>query len=171
MDNLTKKQQENLDLIKLETEEKVDKLMEDVFDELCRRSNEMAKEKGFWDDFNMTMDFLMKRGTQEQYNVVKSAFVSQKLALIASEASEAINALRKKSFSKDTDIHRWNTPDNELDPEFFAGTVKDSVQDELADTVIRIFDFCGAFEIDLFAHIKGKMKYNATRRKRHGAKF
>ncbi|QMV44448.1 nucleoside triphosphate pyrophosphohydrolase family protein [Cohnella cholangitidis] len=41
---------------------------------------------------------------------------------------------------------------------------------ELADTVIRIFNFCGHVGIDLEAVIHEKMAYNATRPKRHGGK-
>lgn len=41
---------------------------------------------------------------------------------------------------------------------------------ELADCVIRIFDFCGLHEIDLESAIELKMEYNKTRPYRHGNK-
>ena len=41
---------------------------------------------------------------------------------------------------------------------------------ELADCVIRIFDFCGQYDIDLNDVIIKKMEYNRTRSFRHGGK-
>lgn len=41
---------------------------------------------------------------------------------------------------------------------------------ELADCIIRIFDFCGLYGIDLEEVLKTKMEYNKTRPYRHGNK-
>lgn len=41
---------------------------------------------------------------------------------------------------------------------------------ELADCVIRIFDFCGLHNIDLEKALELKMEYNKTRPYRHGGK-
>ena len=41
---------------------------------------------------------------------------------------------------------------------------------ELADCIIRIFDFCGLHKIDLESVLKQKMEYNRTRPYRHGNK-
>jgi NTP pyrophosphatase (non-canonical NTP hydrolase) len=42
---------------------------------------------------------------------------------------------------------------------------------ELADCVIRIFDFCGLHGIDLEQVLKVKMEYNKSRPYRHGNKI
>jgi len=65
-----------------------------------------------------------------------------KLMLVVSELAEAAEAVR--------DGDRAN----------FA--------EELADTAIRLFDICGACEIDLETEIKAKMKKNESRPTRHG---
>lgn len=44
------------------------------------------------------------------------------------------------------------------------------IPSELADVVIRIFDACGKYGIDLETAIAEKMNYNATRPQRHGGK-
>jgi len=68
------------------------------------------------------------------------------IALMHSELSEALEAMRNH------------------------GT-KGNIAEELADCCIRIFDYCGAKEIDLQKSLREKIKYNKTRPYRHGKKF
>ena len=68
------------------------------------------------------------------------------LALMHSELSEALEAMR-----------------NHLG--------EDAVAEELADCCIRIFDYCGAREINLEETLRKKIGYNKTRPYRHGKKF
>lgn len=42
---------------------------------------------------------------------------------------------------------------------------------ELADTIIRILDTCGAYTIDIDAAVRMKMRYNEGRPYRHGGKI
>ncbi len=67
------------------------------------------------------------------------------IALMHSELSEALEGLRKGD---------WK-----------------NVSEEMADTVIRIFDFCYARDIDLEKDILGKIKVNKKRTYKHGKKF
>ena len=49
--------------------------------------------------------------------------------------------------------------------------IRGTVPEEIADAFIRLFDLCGFYGIDIEAHIKAKMAYNATRPAKHGKKY
>lgn len=66
------------------------------------------------------------------------------LMLIVSEIAEAMEACRKNLVSDKLDGYL-------------------GVEEELADAVIRIADFCGGFDLDLAGAILDKLEYNATR--------
>ena len=85
---------------------------------------------------------------------------AEKIALIHSEISEALEGERK------------NLMDDHL-PHRRAAEV------EFADALIRIFDYCGAFQYDLEGAFREKMEYNKTRQdhtkearlSKHGKRF
>lgn len=79
----------------------------------------------------------------------KSENVGEKIALMHSELSEALEADRK-------DLPSDHLPD-------FAG-----VEEELADTIIRILDFAGHFKLRLGEALIAKLVYNTTRPYKHG---
>jgi len=68
------------------------------------------------------------------------------IALMHSELSEALEAMRNHG-------------------------KKEELAEELADCCIRIFDYCGARNIDLEKALVKKMEYNKGRPYRHGKKF
>jgi NTP pyrophosphatase (non-canonical NTP hydrolase) len=72
------------------------------------------------------------------------ALTAEKLALIHSEVSEALEGLRK------------DRQDDHL-PE------RKAIEVELADAVIRIADLAGALNLDLGSAVAEKMAYNAER--------
>ncbi len=78
------------------------------------------------------------------------------IALCHSELSEALEA------------YRDGLPINQT---FYGeGGKPEGIPSELADTVIRIFDACGKYGIDLEKAIREKMDYNKTRGYKHGGK-
>ena len=139
--------------------------------DLVKRAYETAKEKG-WHD--------------------KPATFGDRMALIHSEVSEALEAFR----SLDNDSHdcirqpvyfnpetgyltrdrghyvphkKANSDEYELYDEWVLNK-PEGVVAELADVVIRVADLCGLYGIDLDQAIEEKMAYNSTRPYRHGGK-
>lgn len=55
--------------------------------------------------------------------------------------------------------------------DWFESHIKDTVEDELSDAIIRILDLCGWLNIDIQRHVDLKMQYNAGREKMHGKKY
>jgi NTP pyrophosphatase (non-canonical NTP hydrolase) len=82
--------------------------------------------------------------------------VPEKLVLIHSELSEALEALREGQ---------------ELDKVYLVDGKPDGFGAELADAVIRIMDLAEALGISLGDVIQMKMRYNAGRPFRHGKQF
>jgi NTP pyrophosphatase (non-canonical NTP hydrolase) len=126
---------------------------------LIELSHSTAKEKGFWDS--------------EERNK------PELLMLIVSELAEALEALRKEHKSNpDIVTSLYNSyleepypMDAETFKTEFQNHVKNSFEDEIADTVIRLFDLCGGLGIDLETHILLKINYNKLRGYKHGKTF
>lgn len=97
--------------------------------------------------------------------------IGEMLCLIHSEVSEALEADRKGrwcSFSIDRVL---DIVDDKLFLGMFRQEVKDTFEDEIADTMIRCLDLAGRFGIDIESHIKAKMRYNESREPMHGKKY
>ena len=84
---------------------------------------------------------------------------SEKMLLIISEIIEALEEWRN---GRGVNEIYFNEVGNNDKPE--------GVPIEIADAVIRIFDFCEANKIDLENVLRMKMRYNKTRAFRHGGK-
>ncbi len=125
----------------------------------AKQIHEANKDKGFWDKKRETGTLLM---------------------LCVSELAEALEADRKGRFADIEmydkmveNLQDYTRKDFKLEKEifYFKENIKDTFEDELADTVIRILDICGARGIDIERHIKLKLNYNARRERMHGKKY
>jgi NTP pyrophosphatase (non-canonical NTP hydrolase) len=109
--------------------------------DLCKGLNESAK---FIHDINVSKGFWDKERN-----------VGELLMLVVTELSEALEAHRKDNFA--------NPNSNDL--------AKDTFEDEIADSFIRLLDLCNALDIDIEKHIQLKVAYNQTRERLHGKKY
>lgn len=79
------------------------------------------------------------------------------IALIHSELSEALEEYRHGHDIREVYYNDTTTPRG--------------FPIELADTIIRILDYCGEEDIDINAALLTKVAYNTTRPYRHGGKI
>lgn len=103
------------------------------------------------------------------------------LMLIVSELGEALEADRKKYYSRPINPKVLNTILEELTSgdgvltkrgiESFEAYIKDTEEDEIADAIIRLFDYAGKYNIDIGTHIMLKLAYNRTRPYKHGKEY
>ena len=100
--------------------------------------------------------------------------IGEMIALIHSEASEALEADRKGNYAE-MDETLWNDmnhdPAENYFPHAFQEYCKDTFEDELADIMIRVMDLAHYKGIDLERHIQAKMRFNALREHKHGKKY
>ena len=82
------------------------------------------------------------------------------LALVHSEVSEAFEEFRNG--------HSVNETYYSIDKQ--GNHKMEGVPSELADIVIRVFDLCGAYNIDIEQVIREKHEYNKKRSYKHGGK-
>ena len=100
-----------------------------------------AADAGWWADLKTSTDY--RKECQDGTRLGK-ALVAEKLCLIHSEISEAMEG------------HRKGLQDDKLPH-------RSMIEVELADAVIRIADLAGALGLDLGAAIAEKMTFNASR--------
>lgn len=97
--------------------------------------------------------------------------LSEVLVLIHAEISEAVEADRKEKFTKTVNWKElMELPDEEFKAQF-QDKVKDTYEDEIADTMIRLLDLIGWQNLDIDNHMAAKLRYNSLRPYRHGKKY
>jgi NTP pyrophosphatase (non-canonical NTP hydrolase) len=142
--------------------------MNKTLNQLRDEVHENAVNHGFYDAENSLLE-------ASNGEAIKHALFAQKIALVHSELSEALEADRKDKHADLTsmkkqgfdqvDFHHSGTKTG------FECHVKNTVEDELADVLIRVLDLCGHLGIDIEKHVELKMKYNQQREYKHGKNY
>lgn len=121
-----------------------------MLNELAHQIHRNAVEKGFYDNPLPVPTLLM---------------------LVVSELGEAVEADRT---GKRADLKHFNFLLEQYPNKFtnvFENNIKNTMEDELADTIIRLLDICAAMKIDIDEHIRLKMRYNSGRAHKHGKNY
>lgn len=124
----------------------------DIIDTVASIIFNANRAKGFYDDEPFQTVSGMA-SIEEDCLHQKRIYLGNKIALMHGELSELHEAIRK-------DIKV-----SEHIPEFSA------IEEEVADTIIRLLDFAGYNELRLAQAIKAKLIYNQSRPYKHGKKF
>lgn len=98
-------------------------------------------DAGWWTDLDTLQSLAEECRIRTRFG---KALVAEKLALIHSEVSEAMEGARK------------NLMDDKLPH-------RKMIEVELADAMIRILDLAGALQLDLAGAMQEKLAYNAVR--------
>jgi len=124
--------------------------------ELRTEINAVAKEKGFWPPAGRNFGEI--------------------LMLVTSELSEALEAHRSDKWANRIQyrLEASEAPafhEKAIAKQAFEKHIKNTVEDEIADAVIRLLDLATGLDIDLEWHIIAKLQYNKSREHKHGKAY
>ena len=115
--------------------------------EFVKEVHQNAKEHGWWDD-------------ERSFGEI--------IALCHSELSEALEEFRNREpLMYFREINGFEVSDMSE----WRGEKPEGIATELADCIIRIFDYCGHVGIDIEEALRIKHEYNKTRPFKHGNKL
>lgn len=135
--------------------------------ELQQTCGDTAASKGFHDDRPKPMRIGATVAGLKERNAALANWQGNKLLLIVSEVVEAHDEIRNGRAADET---YYPTAGKEVGN--LQGPFKpEGVPSEIADAVIRCFDFAYTEGFDLAGIIAEKLIYNASRERLHGKKF
>jgi NTP pyrophosphatase (non-canonical NTP hydrolase) len=152
-----------------------------TLNQLADQAHANALTKGFYESAEKILDACTPYGP-EVYDAAHNAIVAEKLALIHSEVSEAIEALRKdhrfyirrrRSLTADhaATLEAAAEVDDQAFASYYKNHVKDQLGAELAGSMIRLLDLASFLDVDIQTHVEWEMRFNTTRARKHEKAF
>jgi len=120
-----------------------------AIEELCTSAFGNSVDHGFWEDYLRISHLISDNGLGGDAIKYELDIKLSKIDLMHSELGEMTEGVRKPR------------PDEHC-PDFTSEEI------ELADCLIRAFDYAGAFGLRLGQAIEAKMEYNKSRPYKHG---
>lgn len=111
-------------------------------------AHRISREHGFWEEYEETLEHLKKIDPGLAAKYVVDTQLS-KMALVGSEIGEAVEGIRKP-----------------FESQKIPGFTNE--EEEIADAIIRLAEYCEKFSLRLDGAILAKMAYNETRPYKHG---
>lgn len=106
---------------------------------------------------------------------LRATFTTQRLMLLVTEASEAVESLRKFRFAQRQVFENRIKEDAANYTQHFNHAyqchMKDTFETEIAGLMVRLFDICGRENIDIDYYLKREIEFNATRERMNGKEF
>ena len=124
-------------------------------------------------ELNQLRNEIFELATRQGFHGVDAHGINQddlcrKLMLVTSELCEAMEAERNGKVSFDpTKVVGTNIPS----PAEFASKLRGSIEEEIADAVIRLADIAGMLGMDLDWWVRAKMEYNYSRPYKHQKEY
>lgn len=100
--------------------------------------------------------------------------IPKRLMLTVSELSEAMEADRDNNRAPEEAVNIMIdsfVENGYFDKVVFESSIKNTFEDEIADSIIRLLDLAGAMDIDIDWHVRNKLAYNKTRPHKHGRRY
>lgn len=137
--------------------------------ELVTICGERAHASGWHNDFPEQEEFAQNDDGRRAFIRAVASWDAIKLALMASESIEGFEEIRNGRPVQET---YYRLPDGTVSDAPVNGVPSkpEGVPSELADIVIRAFDYAWFRDIDIVGAIFEKLEYNAKRGQRHGGK-
>lgn len=137
--------------------------------QLQQRIFDINESKGFHEDRPKPMRPGSTLAGIAERNQRLANWQGNKLLLVVSEVVEAHDEIRNGRAADET---YYPTAQTDLDGAVVGGPYKpEGVPSEIADAVIRLFDFAATEGFDLAEIILEKLAYNETRPYKHGKNF
>lgn len=129
-----------------------------ALNDLAKACNENAVSKGFYDTFDKLHVLAASTGDSKLLEEFYAIWKLSRLKLVVTELAEAAEEVREPG---------------KLSPKIKEKLGEDlpAFDEEIADTLIRLFDLAGSLGVDLDRAVELKMRANALRKPMHGGKL